>query len=136
MSPPFSQLGSLTQPLPLANWAWSHTWPVRSGKSKGQRKRLRTIAVGVLELIGGMHAQACRAVWRAIGVARHFFVSMVVEWNGGNAEPSRHRLIDIPVVVGGISRHMDGELVGGNDGKLVEGTIVRDVGLIECIGPF
>ncbi len=31
ISPPFSQLGSLTQPLPLANWAWSQVWPVGAG---------------------------------------------------------------------------------------------------------
>jgi hypothetical protein len=71
-----------------------------------------------------MHAQAFRAGGRAIGVARHVFVAVIIAWNGGDALPVRHRLIHIPEVVGGIDCHIDREQVRSNNGALVEGPIV------------
>ena len=43
-------------------------------------------------------------------------VAMGVEVNGDDTEPSGYCLIDVPVVIGSISRHIGGEEVGGNDG--------------------
>ena len=83
----------------------------RLRKEQRAAKALGTIAISVLELVGGMHAQACRAVGCAIGITTDFLVAVVVEGNGGNAMPVSHRLIDIPVVVGGISRYVGNWLV-------------------------
>src|SRR3989442_13025515 len=54
------------------------------GKEQRTAKTLGSKAVGVLELVSGIHAQAGEASWSAIGIARHFFVSMAIERNGGN----------------------------------------------------
>jgi len=56
-----------------------------SGKEERTAKTLGPKAIGVLELVRGVHAQAGPAVWRAIRVARHFFVAMVVEQDGCDA---------------------------------------------------
>ncbi len=71
---------------------------------------LRAIAVGVLKLVGGMHAQACRAARRPIRVARLVLVPMGVERDGGDALPVSHRLIDASVIEGLISSYMRGKL--------------------------
>src|SRR5207247_883338 len=67
------------------------------------------------------------AAWRAIRVAWHFFVAVIIERDGSNPLSVSHRLIDIPKVVSGISGHMGRELIGGHDGSLEEGAIIRDV---------
>jgi len=54
-------------------------------------------------------------------------MAMRVEGNGSDAVTMSHRLIDVPVVVGGISRHMGGELVGGDDRALEERAIIGDI---------
>src|SRR5947207_13866278 len=104
------------------------------GKEQRAAKALSAKAVGVLKGEGGMHTQAFGATWRAIGVARDFFVAMAIERDGSDARPVSHRLIDIPVVVSSISGHIGRELVGGHHGSLEEGTIIRDVRLIEGPG--
>ncbi len=71
---------------------------------------LHAIAVGVRTLVGGMHAQSCRAARRPIRVARHVLVPMGVERDGGDALPVSHRLIDVPVIERRISCYTRGKL--------------------------
>ena len=66
-------------------------------------------AVGVLELIGRVHAQACRAIGGAVGVAWDGIMAVTVEGDGGNATPMRDRFVDVPVIEGSIGRHLDRE---------------------------
>ena len=77
-------------------------------KEQGTAKTLSTVAVGVLEEKDRIHAQAFGAVRSAIGITRHLVVPMRVERDGSNAFSMRHRLIDIPIVVGGVSSNMVG----------------------------
>ena len=60
----------------------------RLWKEQGTTKALGAKAVGVLKLVGGMHAQACPAARSAIGVAWHLVVAMAIEGNGGDASLS------------------------------------------------
>ena len=106
----------------------------RLRKEQGTAKALHAIATGVLELEGGMHAQACEASRGAIRVARDFIVAMGIEGDGSDARSVSHRLIDVPIVVSGISGHMGRELVGGNDSSLEEGAILGDVSFVEGQG--
>ncbi len=95
------------------------------GEQKRTAKALGTVATGVLERVGGVHAQACPAVRGPIGVAWDSLMAVTVEGNSGNAPPMGHRFVDGPVIEGGISRHMDGEAVKGQDGAQVERTKIR-----------
>jgi hypothetical protein len=61
-------------------------------------------------------------------------MAMRVQRNGSNALAMSHRLIDVPVVVGRISRHIRREEVASHDGALIEGPIVAHVGLVEGQG--
>src|SRR6266704_3342330 len=106
----------------------------RLRKEQRTAKALSTKAVGVLKWEGGMHAQAFGAAWRAIRVAWHFFVAVIIERDGSNPLSVSHRFIDVPKVVSGISGHMSRELIGGHDGSLEEGTIIRDIGFVEGQG--
>jgi hypothetical protein len=45
-----------------------------------------------------------------------------------------HRLIDVPVIEGGIGRHMDRELVKDDDGAQVQRTVIGDIGFMEGQG--
>jgi len=70
----------------------------------------------------------------AIGVVGDFFVTMAIERNSGDAGPVGDGLIDIPVVVGGISRDMGRELLGSHNGTLEEGTKIGDIRFVERQG--
>jgi len=59
---------------------------------------------------------------------------MGIEGDGSDARSVSHRLIDVPIVVSGISGHMGRELVGGNDSSLEEGAILGDVSFVEGQG--
>lgn len=106
----------------------------RFRKQEWTAKRLSAKAIGMLKWEGRMHAQAFRAARRPIGIARDFFVTMVVEGDGRDARPVGDCFIDVPVVVSGISRHIGRELIGGHHSSLEEGAIIGDVGLIERQG--
>src|SRR5258708_20594634 len=92
MWPPSSQLTSFPQPLPLANCSWSQPWPV-----------------GMLELIGGVHAQPDRTQGRAIQVALKDWVAMLIKGNRANAAMTSGTLVHVPGIKGGIG----GDLGGG-----------------------
>src|SRR2546421_9905337 len=132
--PTFLPIGVLYTPLGFAELRMITRGSCRVRKQQGTAKALGTKAVGVLKEEGGMHAQACRAAWSSIGVARDFFVTMTIERDGSDARPVRHRLIDVPKVVSGFGCHMGRELIGGHDGSLEEGAIIGDVGFIEGLG--
>ena len=104
------------------------------GEEQGTAKALSAKAVGVLKGEGGMHAQACPAPGGAIRVTRDFFVAMAIEGDGSDARAVSHRLIDVPIVVSGISCYMGRELIGGHNGTLEERTIIGDIGFIEGQG--
>src|SRR5260370_6045854 len=106
----------------------------RLRKEQGTAKALSVKAVGVPKEEGGMHTQAFGAAWGAIGIARDFFVAMAIEGDGSDARAVSHRLIDVPIVVSGISGHRGRELIGGHDGSLEEGAIRSDVRFIEGQG--
>lgn len=104
------------------------------GKEQGTAETLGGKAIGMLEREGRMHAQAFGAVRGAIGIARHLLVPMRVEGNSGDALPVRHRLIDVPEVVGRISGDMGGVLIESDDSTLEERTKRGDIGSIERQG--
>jgi hypothetical protein len=83
--PTFLPIGILDTALAFGKLRMVRGLPCRLRKEERAAKALRATAMGVRKLVGGMHAQASRAVWRAIGVARHFLVPMAIEQNGGDA---------------------------------------------------
>ena len=97
-------------------------------------KALGAVAVGMAERVGGVHAQACRAVGGPIGVAWDVLVSMAVERDSGNAPPMGYRFVDVPVIEGGISGHMDREAVKGHDRPQVQRAVIGHIGFIEGQG--
>ncbi len=106
-------VGPFTHPSALANWACSQIWPVGWGKSRGERKWLPHDSHWCAE-IGTWGACASPPSRRqaSIGINGALRAAMLIERDGGDALPVSHRLIDIPVVVGSISRHIGRELVG------------------------
>ena len=101
------------------------------GKEQRTAKALGAKAVGVLKWVRGIHAQAGPASRRAIGVARHFLVTMAIEGDGGNAFTMGHGFVDVPKVEGGIGGHMDGEVVKGHHAAQVERAVIGHIGFIE-----
>src|SRR5438132_4396249 len=130
----FLPIGIFDTAFGFGKWGMVTGLPGWFRKEEWTAKALGAKAIGVGKQVGGMHAQAFGATWGAIGVAWHFFVPMTIERDGGDALSVSHRLIDIPVVVSGISGHMRRELVGARDRALIEGTIVGDIGFIEGQG--
>ena len=109
----FLPIGVLDAAFAFEEWGVFAGLARAGGKEQGAAKALGEEAVGVPELVGGMHAQARRATWRAIGIQRHLLVTMGVEGNGANALSMGHRLIDVPEIKGGIGCDMERELVQG-----------------------
>ena len=66
------------------------------GKEQRTAKALSSKAIGVSKRIGGMHAQACRAIRGAVGVAWNLLMAVTVEGDGGNATPMGHCVVDVP----------------------------------------
>jgi hypothetical protein len=92
---------------------------------------LRPEAIGMPELVSGMHAQALRASRSAIGVAWHLVVGMLVERDGGNASTRCAGLVGVPAVEGSISGDMDGKGSEHGDGLDVEWHKIGDIVFIE-----
>ncbi len=107
---------------------------VGRGKEQGAAEALSAVAVGMLKLIGRMHAQPDGTQRRAIRIALKDRVAMLIEGNGSNTAMTSSALIDVPGIKGGIGRHMGGIEAQRDDGTLVEGAIVRHIGLIEGLG--
>lgn len=105
-------------------------------KKQGATKALRTIAVGMIEPEGRMHAQADGTQWHAISVAFVDRMAMLVERHGGDAAQAKRVLMNVPRIKGRISCEIGGELIERNDGLLVEGAIIRDIVLVERLGLF
>ena len=61
-------------------------------------------------------------------------MAVTVEGDGGNATPMGHRVVDIPVIEGGIGRHMDRESAKGHNSALIERTVMADIDFIERQG--
>ena len=101
--PAFLPIGIFDAPSPFGELGMRTRFACRFRKEQRTTKALGAKAIGMLELEGGSHAQACRATWRAIGVTWHFFMAMGVERNSGDALPVRHRFIDVPEIGGRIS---------------------------------
>src|SRR5207247_3081540 len=70
---------------------------------------LRPVAVGMPELVGGVHAQADGTQRRAIRIALIDRMVMLVEGDSGHTTARRTRLVDIPGIIGGISRDVGGK---------------------------
>lgn len=100
-------------------------------KEHGTAIALRPEAVGMPELIGGVHAQAFRAVGCAIRVAWHLVVGMLVERDGGNAPARCASLVGVPGVEGSISGDVDGKGIEHGDGLDVKRHKVGDVVLVK-----
>jgi hypothetical protein len=110
--------------------------PVARELRKEQRaaKALGAVAVGVGELVAGMHTQAFVAQRRAIRVVLTFGMAVGVERDGSDAPTQRHHLVDIPGIEGGISGDVDGKAGEGRHGADVEGHKVAHIVLIERLG--
>ncbi len=103
-------------------------------KEEGAAKALSAVAVGVLELIGGRHAELDGTTRSAIGVAVENGMGVLVERHGTDAVMARGAFIDIPGIEGGIGRHMGGVEAQSNDGALIERAKVGHVILVEGLG--
>src|SRR5258708_5712080 len=132
--PTFLPIGVFDTPLGFGELRMSTRCSCRLRKEQRTAKALSTKAVGVLKEEGGMHAQAFGAAWSSIGVAWDFFVTMGIEWDGGDALSVSDRLIDVPKIVSGIGGDISRELMGGHDGLVEEGTKIGDIGFIERQG--
>ena len=64
------------------------------GKEQGAAKALGAVAVGVRELVGGMHAQPDGTQGYAIRSTLTLRMAVRVEGNGGNTASKNRRLID------------------------------------------
>ena len=63
-------------------------------KEQRAAKALGAVAIGVGELVGGLHAQPLVAQRRAIGVRLTLGMAVRVERDGRDAPTQRHRLVD------------------------------------------
>ena len=85
----------------------------RLGKEQRTAVALRTVAIGMLELIGWGHAQAHGTAWGAVGIAHKDGMGMLVEGNGGNAVTKGAGLVGVPGVEGGIGGDVEGKAIQG-----------------------
>jgi hypothetical protein len=95
---------------------------------------LRAVALGMLELVGRMHAQADGTQRSAIGIALIHWMSMLIERNGGNTSATHTGLIGVPGVEGSISGDMDGKGMEHGDRLDVKRHKVGDVVFVEGQG--
>ena len=72
------------------------------GEEQGATGALSAVALGMLELIGRLHAQADRTTGHAIGIADKSGMGMLVEGDSSDAAPESTGLIRLP---GRDSRH-------------------------------
>ncbi len=59
---------------------------------------------------------------------------MGIEGNSGNALPMGTGLVDIPGIVSGISRHMQGKAPQHRHGLDEEGEVIADITFVEGLG--
>ncbi len=97
---------------------------------------LGAIALGMLELIGRLHAQAHGTARDAIGVAKDSGMAMLIQGNGSDAAPEGTGLIGIPGIEGGISSDVEGKEAQVGHRLDVEGRKVGHIGLVERQGVF
>ncbi len=100
-------------------------------KEQGAAKTLGTIAVGVVELRGGVHAQAHWAQRGAIWIAPVEGMTVLVEWYDSNAPLTGSILVDLPRVEDSISGDMGGKVVESEDSTLMERAKRGDIVLSE-----
>ena len=106
------------------------------GKEQGTAIALRPVAVGVGELVSGMHAQAARAERHPVGIALIDGMGVLVLGNSGDAPAEGTGLVDVPGIKGGIGGDMRWKLGEGDHGLVKEGEGVADVSGIEGLGIF
>ena len=104
------------------------------GKEQGTLKALSTVAVGMVELGGGVHGQANGATRNAIRQASEGRSALLLERDSRNAAVTSCRLVDIPRIKGRISGQMGGKVVEGHNGLLIQGAKVGDIAFIERLG--
>jgi hypothetical protein len=95
---------------------------------------LRAIAIGMLELVRGVHAQAARTEGGAIRIAFVDGMRMLVERNGGHPGTCGTGLVDVPGVIGSISGDMDGKSREHGHGLDVQRREVGHIAFIEGQG--
>src|SRR5260370_38885404 len=69
-------------------------------EEQGAEKTVRLIAIGMMELEGGGHAQAFGTHGDAIVISRPIVMSMLVDWHGPDAAMPCGGLVDIPGIKG------------------------------------
>ncbi len=113
-----------------------------AGLARGLGEEQRTavtlglIALGMLEPIRRLHAQAYRAARGAIGVAKDSGMAMLVEGNSRDATTEGTGLIRIPGIEGGIGSDVEWKEAQMGHRLDVEGRKVGHIGLVERQGVF
>ena len=103
-------------------------------KEQRAAKALGTIAIGVLEVGGGMHGQADGTQRDALGGALVLRMPMLIERDGGHPSAKDAGLVDIPGIKGGIGGDMGGKAVQDGEGLQIKRHEVGDVVLVERLG--
>ena len=103
----------------------------RRGEIQGTTVELCTVAIGMRKAVGWMHTQAFGAAWDAIGITRKRGMAMLVLGDRCNASMDGAFLVDVPGIIGGISRDMDGKRLQSEHSALIERFKGGDIAFIE-----
>jgi hypothetical protein len=109
----------------LARWRWME---------QGTAIALRAVAVGMLELVGGMHTQADGAQRRPISVTRIDRMRMLIEGHGGDARARRTGLVGVAGIESGIGSDMQGQGHQHRHGLEGERREIGDIPFVERQG--
>jgi hypothetical protein len=99
----------------------------RVRKEQGTEEALRSVAVGVIELERGLHAQPLATDRDSIMVTKAVMMSMPTPGNGPNPAMTSSRLIDIPRIKSGVSGNVGREVGKRYDRLLIERTKIGGV---------
>ncbi len=97
---------------------------------------MSAVTLGMLELIGRLHAQTGRTAWDAISIALEGGMAVRIQGNGRDAATESARLIRIPSIEGGISGDVERKEAQDGSRLEVEGRKVGHIGLVERQGTF
>lgn len=103
-------------------------------KEQGTAKALGAIAVGMAELVSGMHRQAFGAERDALLGTVMFRMAVLVERNGSHAATKDTGLIYIPGIKGGIAGDVGGKATQERQRLQIERHKGSDVVFIEGLG--
>ena len=100
-------------------------------KEQWAAKALRQVAVGMGELVGGVHAQPFGTQRHSVSGPLAFRMPMLVLGDGGDATAVDHHLIGVPGIEGSIGGDVSGKEAQGGHGAQVERDEIGDIVFIE-----